>query len=103
MSLGLAVGQVAPLYNLGFVIIAVFLFIKLFNTKVRDRRVYLTPWKYIFAALCIYIVEEGLTVLRKFDLINIPVHINGFFEVVIVTLFIYAVLKQKDQLKKKGH
>lgn len=101
MSLGLSLGAVAPLYNLFFVIIAVFLFIKLFNTKVRDRRVYLFPWKLIFTALCIFIVEEILTVLRSLGLINIPVHINGFFEVTIVVLFIYALLLQKKFVSKK--
>lgn len=101
MNLGVAVGTVAPLYNLGFVIVSVFLFVKLFRTPVHDRRVYLTPWKLIFAAVCIFIVEEILTVLRGMQLINIPVHINGFFEVVIITLFIYALLLQKKHITRK--
>jgi len=102
MSLGVALGSIAPLYNLLFVVIVVGLFVKLFNTRVRDKRVFLKPWKLIFASLCIFIVEEVLTVLRGFEVINIPVHINGFFEVVIVTLFIYALLLQKDHLAKRA-
>lgn len=101
MSLGTSLGAVAPLYNLLFVVVAVFLFIKLFNTKVRDHRVYLAPWKLIFVALCIFIVEEVLTVLRSLDLISIPVHINGFFEIAIVSLFIYALLLQKRFVKTR--
>ncbi|MBS3147359.1 hypothetical protein J4219_00575 [Candidatus Woesearchaeota archaeon] len=101
MSLGLSLAQVAPLYNLGLVVIVVFLFIKLFNTPVRDKRVYLMPWKLIFGALIVFILEEALTVLRGMGVINIPVHINGFFEVFIISLFIYALLLQREELKRR--
>ncbi len=100
MSLAQAVAQVAPLYNLGLVVIAIVLFVKLFNTPVRDRRVYLMPWKLIFGAFCVYVLEAVLTVLRGQGLLNIPVHINGFFEVLIIVLFIYALLLQKERLAK---
>lgn len=99
MSLGLAVAQAAPLYNLGLVIIAVFLFIKLFTTPVRDRRVYLMPWKLLFFAVLVFILEEVLTVLRALDVINIPRHINGFFELIIICTFIYMLLLQKEHMK----
>ncbi len=101
MSLGLAIAQAVPIYNLGLVIIALFLFIKLFNTPIKDRRVYLFPWKLIFIALTIFVVEEVLTVLRAFDIINIPIHINGFFELLIITTYIYALLLQKEHLKTR--
>ncbi|MBI4146401.1 hypothetical protein HY489_03630 [Candidatus Woesearchaeota archaeon] len=100
MSLALSVAQVAPLYNLGFVLVAVYLFIALFRTPVRDRRVYLMPWKMVFLALCVFILEEVLTVLRQMGVLSIPVHINGFFEVIIICFFIYAVLLQREHTKK---
>ncbi|RMD58027.1 hypothetical protein D6825_02180 [Candidatus Woesearchaeota archaeon] len=101
MSLGMSLAAVAPIYNLGFVLIAVALFIKLFRTPIRDKRVYLLPWKLLFFAVLVFIFEEVLTVLRGFELINIPVHINGFFEVIIITIFIYALLLQKEYMKKR--
>lgn len=99
MSLGLSLAEAAPLYNLGFVIIAIFLFIRLFTTPVRDKRVYLMPWKLLFFGLLVFIVEEVLTVLRAMEIINIPKHINGFFELIIICTFIYTLLLQKEHLK----
>jgi len=99
MSLTLALAQVAPLYNLALVLIAIVLFIKLFMTPAKDKRAYLLPWKIIFFAVCVYILEEVLTVLRYMDIINIPVHINGFFELLIIISFIYALLLQKEHIK----
>lgn len=99
MSLGLSLAAAAPLYNLGFVLIAIFLFIKLFTTPVRDKRVYLMPWKLLFFALIVFIIEEVLTVLRQLDIINIPKHINGFFELIIICTFIYTLLLQREHMK----
>jgi len=99
MSLALSAAQIAPLYNLGFVIIAIFLFVKLFTTPIRDKRVYLMPWKLLFFALLVFVLEELLTVLRGMGIINIPVHINGFFELIIICTFIYTLLLQKEHLK----
>ncbi|MBS3125002.1 hypothetical protein J4211_01975 [Candidatus Woesearchaeota archaeon] len=99
MSLGASLAQAAPLYNLGLVIIALILFYRLFTLNVRDRHAYLLPWKIIFAALFIFIVEEILTVLRGLDFVTIPIHINGFFEVLIIGTFIYALLLQKEHVK----
>jgi hypothetical protein len=99
MSLGLSLAEVAPLYNLGLVVIAIFLFIKLFNTPVKDRRVYLMPWKLLFFSLLVFIIEEVLTVLRQMEIINIPKHINGFFELIIICTFIYTLLLQREHIK----
>ncbi len=98
--IGASLAQAAPLYNLGLVIVALILFYKLFTVRVHDRRVYLLPWKLLFAGLVIFIVEEALTILRGLDYIMIPVHINGFFEVLIITTFIYALLLQKEHVKR---
>ena len=90
----LALGMVAPYYNLLLVGIVLYLFMKLFKTDGHQKR--LVPWKVLFAALLIFVLEEVLTILRSNSVINIPVHINGFFELVIIVLFIYALLKQKE-------
>src|SRR5574341_55179 len=95
MSLALSLAEAAPIYNLGLVIVAVFLFIKLFTTPVRDKRVYLMPWKLLFFALLVFIVEEVITVLRQMEVINIPKHINGFFEIIIICTFIYTLILQQ--------
>ncbi len=99
MTLALSLADAAPLYNLGLVIIALFLFIKLFTTPVKDKRVYLMPWKLLFFGLLVFIIEEVLTVMRAMDIINIPKHINGFFELIIICTFIYTLLLQKEHLK----
>jgi len=99
MSLALSFAQVAPFYNLGLVIIAVFLFITLFRTPIKNRKAYTKPWIYIFWALMIFCVEEILTVLRAQEIINIPIHINGFFELMIIIFFIYALLLQKENME----
>lgn len=99
MTLTESLAQVAPLYNLAFVAIAIILFISLFTMRIKERKVYMLPWKIIFFALCVYIVEEVLTVLRYQEIINIPKHINGFFELMIIISFIYALLLQREHLK----
>lgn len=99
-ELTVALGLVAPYYNLVLVIITAYLFIKLFNTPVKNKKVYLKPWKIVFIALFVFIVEEVLTVLRTAGIISIPIHINGFFELIIISLFIYTLLLQKEYNKK---
>ena len=99
MTLAQSVAAAAPLYNLGLVVILVILFLKLFTTPVRDRRVYLLPWKLLFFALLVFVVEEVLTVMRGAGIINIPIHINGFFELIIICMFIYTLLLQREHMK----
>ena len=99
MSFGDSLATVAPVYNLGLVLIAIYLFLKLFSTPIRDKRVYLLPWKLIFFSVCVFVLEETLTFLRGNNLVNIPIHINGFFEVLIIGTFIYALLLQREHLR----
>lgn len=96
----IALGTIAPYYNLIFALIALYLFLKLLNTKAKSKQIFLMPWKLILIALLIFIIEEIITVLRALGLISIPVHINGFFELVIISLFIYTLLLQKQYLKQ---
>lgn len=100
VALGVALGMIAPYYNLAMVIIVFWLFTKLFKTEPKAK-VYLFPWIMIFFALLVFIIEEIITVLRAAGLLDIPIHINGFFELVIVAAFIYALLLQKDYVRKR--
>lgn len=94
-----ALGMIAPYYNLVLTAIALYLFLKFFKTKPKTK-VYILPWIYILLAMIVFILEEATTVLRAEGLINIPVHINGFFELAIIILFIYTLLLQKQYMKK---
>lgn len=98
-ELAAAFGMAAPYYNLALTAIAFYLFMKFFKTKPKTK-VFFLPWIYILLAMIIFILEEITTVLRAEGLINIPVHINGFFELAIITLFIYTLLLQKQYMKK---
>lgn len=96
-------GMVAPYYNLGMVLVVVYLFLKLFKTYQPGKHVYVRPWVYIFIAVCIYIVEELLTVLRKAGIITIKEHINGFFELAMIIMFIYGFMLQKEYIREQIH
>jgi hypothetical protein len=97
-TLGTCAGLIAPYYNLALVIVAVFLFIRLF--KVKKPKSYLLPWKYLFAALILFIIEEIITVLNSLNIISFPHVTFAFFELGMITLFIYMLLLQKQHLKK---
>lgn len=98
MNLGIALGQAAPLYNLGLVVIMVFLFVKLFSSN--KTKQYMFPWKLLFVAVAIFVVEQVLTIVRRFVDIGIPEQINGFFELSIVIIFIYMLMLQKENIKQ---
>lgn len=95
-----AVAMVAPYYNLGFTIVVIYLFVQLFRTYREGQGVYFAPWGYVFAAVMIFVLEEVITILRQAGLIEIPLHINGFFELVIISVFIYALLLQRDWIRQ---
>jgi hypothetical protein len=100
MDIGIAMGIAAPYYNLAMVLIVILLFSRLFKTEPKAK-VYLFPWILIFFAVLVYVLEEAITVLRAMGAVEIPIHINGFFELVIVSAFIYALLSQKQYVKKR--
>jgi hypothetical protein len=99
-TLGEHIGFVAPLYNLALVVIVFIMFLKLFSLK--NKKIYLLPWKLIYATILIYIVEEVLTVLNNLSILITPRILNAFFELAIVSIFIYALLAQKEYLKKNA-
>lgn len=99
MSFGESLAIIAPWYNLGFVIIALILFIKLFKTKPHHSEVYFKSWRVIFLAMFVFIIEEVITVIRSAGIVTFPLHINGYFELVITALIIYALLSQRDYVR----
>jgi hypothetical protein len=100
-SLGDAITIVAPYYNLAMVCVVLFLFAKLFSTKVKNKAVFLRPWYFVFAATAVFIVEEVITILRAAHVIAITFYINGFFELLIISLFMYTLLTLKEHIEKK--
>ncbi len=99
MPLGDCVRIVAPYYNLALVLVVIYFFIKLFLTR---TTAFLKPWKLLFAAVMVYVVEQVLTVLKFAELISYPIIVNSFMEMAIITLFIYMLLSQSYYLKNKG-
>lgn len=95
---GECVGIVAPYYNLVLVLILLMMFLKLFNLP--NKKLFLLPWKLLFLAVSVYILEEMLTVFKIAGIIDYPRILNGVFEFVIISIFIYLLLIQKDYLKK---
>lgn len=89
---------VAPFYNLALVVILVILFIKLFTLK--SKKVFIKPWKFIFIALLVYVVEESINILESMNVIPINALVYPIFELIIITLFIYMLLLQKQYTKK---
>jgi heme A synthase len=100
VDFGVALGMIAPYYNLAMVAVVVALFIALFKTQPKAR-VFLFPWKLLFFAVIVYIVEELLTILRAIGIIDIPIHINALFELVVIAVFIYTLLLQQEYIRKR--
>lgn len=94
-----ALGLVGPMYNLVLAGIIFYLFLKLFSLP--NRLVFIKPWKVLFAAFLIYVVEEIFTVFRKIGVANLPTILNGIFEMVIISLFIYMLFLQKEYVKER--
>jgi hypothetical protein len=93
-----ALGIAAPYYNLALVVVIIILFAVLFRTP--SAKAFMKPWYLFFICICIFIVEEILTVLRAAGVTVIPQYFNAFFELAIITIFIYIVLLQKEHVKK---
>ena len=94
-----AINVAAPYYNLALVAIVVYMFLKLFRTKPTSPHVDIKPWYFLFGAILVFIIEEITTILRAAGLINLDVYINGFFEIIIVSLIIYTLLLQREHIK----
>ncbi len=93
-------GMVAPYYNLILVVIVLLQFMKLFSLK--SKKAYLKPWKILFAAIMIYVVEEILVILEGLGIVNVSNLVFPFLEMIIITLFIYMLLLQRNYVEKSG-
>lgn len=98
MSLGAAFGMAAPYYNLVFAVIALLLFLHLFSYESK-RFAYIKPWKILFIGFILFIVETAMTILRGQGLIKFHPAIFPGFEFVIIGLFIYMILLQRQYIK----
>jgi len=90
-------GIVAPYYNLALVAIVIVLFTKLCVLK--KKSAYLLPWKILYLAVFIFIIEEIFTIFTFLGILSVPRIANAVFEFMIVFLFIYALLLQKQYLE----
>jgi ABC-type transport system involved in cytochrome c biogenesis permease subunit len=98
MALGQAIAQTAPLYNLALAIVAVILFLKLFSYEER-RFAFIKPWKILFTGFILFIVETVMTILRNLGAIKFHPVVFVLFEMIIIALFIYTLLLQKQFVK----
>ena len=93
-----ALGMIAPYYNLALVVVVIALFVALFRNPARDA--YMVPWKILAVCVGLFVLEQVTTILRAAKVITfLPPHINAFFELGIIILFIYLVLLQKEHVK----
>tara|TARA_B100002003_G_C14150107_1_gene553103 strand:- start:4004 stop:4306 length:303 start_codon:yes stop_codon:yes gene_type:complete len=92
-------GLVAPYYNMVLVAVVVILFIIFLRRQ--DLTISKKPWKLLFGAILIYIVEEFLTVTKISEIGNMYKILHPLLEMGIIALFIYVLLLQREYLKSK--
>ncbi|MBI2139847.1 hypothetical protein HYU14_02905 [Candidatus Woesearchaeota archaeon] len=97
-ALGYCLGRVAPFYNLVLVAIVIVLFLKLFTLK--NKHIFLKPWRVLFFGVMVYVAEEIITVLEGANLIAVSKLLFPLLEMIIISLFIYMLLLQKEHVKK---
>ncbi len=97
-TLAYCLGRVAPYYNLVLVVIVILLFLKLFKTQ--NKKTYIKPWKFLFAAVLVYLGEEIITVFDMANIISVAKIVFPLIEMVIITLFIYVLLLQRENIRK---
>ena len=97
-GIGICLGAIAPYYNLVLVIIVALLFFKLFKTP--TKKIFIKPWKFLCLAIFIYIMEEFFTVMEGLNRILLPLWLFPLFEMVMIILFIYMLLIQKEHISK---
>jgi hypothetical protein len=90
----------AQYYNLALIVIVLVLYILLLATP-NLKRAFLKPWKYIFASLCIYVVEQIISIINTTGIMTVHPLVFPMLEFFIITIFIYALLTMKEHLKGK--
>ena len=89
-------GYVAPFYNIALVIIVLIMFVKLFLTP--NKKIFTEPWKWLFFAVLIYVLEEIITVLDASG-VSVSLLVYPILETAIITCFIYMLLIQKQYVE----
>ena len=78
-------------------LIALYFFIRLMiclrGTKIEQK-----PWKVLMIALVVFIIKKLAVSLAQYGILYIP---STLFNVIIVTLFIYALLLETERFKKE--
>lgn len=97
-NLGASLEIVAPYYNIVLVIIVLILFAKFFSLK--NKNVYMKPWKLLFFVIMVYIIEEFINILQNIYSFEISVLLFPIFEMIMIILFIYMLLLQKEYITK---
>ena len=92
--IGQRLGIAAPYYNLALVIVVLLLFWKFLKIP---TKLYKLPWKFLLAGVLVFVLEEIVVIA---GLLTEETHfVVGFFEMVIILLFIYMLLLQKEYIK----
>jgi len=98
VTIAQTIGQVAPFYNLLIAVVVFLFFVKLFQVSKKPR--FVKPWKLLFTAFMLYVVEQVLSILRLQGIFYTPRILNSLFELVIIVLFIYFILAEHHRCTK---
>ena len=92
-------GFTAIYYNFLIGLVNTLLLIRLFTIPVKEN-IYLKPWKILFIAGLVFLLEEIFVLLRAMNLMKVPLYVDGYFGLIIIALFLYMVLLQKEYIQK---
>jgi hypothetical protein len=92
------IGIGAQYYNLALVAIVILLYVTLL--RMPHRKIFMKPWKYIFASICIYIVEQIASILNTIGTVSVHPLVFPVLEFFIITIFIYTLLTLREHIKQ---
>lgn len=98
-----ALSKIAPVYNIALTLLAYYVLVTLIVFRKKKTKTYVQPWKYLFAALTLFLIESIITALKFFDVIAeeaVPRTLNASFELLIIILFMMMVKCQMFDLEK---
>lgn len=88
----------APILSASIIAVLVFvvlLHVILFTIREKED---LLPWKVIFTAVLLLLVAELVRVTSLVGLYTGPIEVIGFFELIVVSLFVYTLLLKLERL-----
>lgn len=100
MATAECIGIAAQYYNLALVVLVIILYIALL--RLPAGKVFIKPWKYIFLSLCVYVIEQVLSILNTTGIMLIDPLIFPTIEFVIITIFIYTLLTLREHIKQEA-